>query len=330
MKPIIVGVDPGSTSAVAAVNFQGELDLLVSGKNFPPRDIISKVVETGSPVMVASDKGETPSKVKKIARSVGAREFVPENDLSKQRKKELGEGDNSHEKDASAAAIHAFKKHRSGIEEINNLFEDMEADKPEVARKYFKPGESVMEESSDNGTEDKGSEKDENPFKRKAERLEEKVEDLQNRLDEKDEKLEFKEQQRRDLQSKYDKLKAGKTKEMLKDDNIQELKDKLSEKERRISEVEQKLEDSLVREKQYKKAVEKIQEGGKIVPLVDGDPPGDEPFVTYSSDLRDRMISKGKEVYHVDEAQGVELGEKYVLSEFEEGKDIIQRYRSSR
>ena len=329
MNPVIVGVDPGSTSAVAAVDFQGELELLESGKNFPPRDIISEIVEAGKPVMVTSDKGETPSKVKKIAASVGAREFVPEKDLSKDRKKELGQGSNSHEKDASAAAMHAFKTHRSGIEEIKTLSQDMDLDTAEVAKKYFKPGKNVMEDSQEeeNTEDEKGKN---NPFKRKAERLEEKVDTLQEELEEKEESLEFKEQQRRDLQSKYDKLKAGKTEDILKDTKVEKLKNKIEQRDKKIDRIQDRLDNALLREKQYKKAVEEIQKGGKIVPLVEESSPGEEPFVTYSKELRDRMRSKGKEVYHVDEAEGIELGERFVLTEFEDGEDIIKRYRSSR
>jgi|APHM01.1.fsa_nt_gi Uncharacterized conserved protein len=329
MEPVIVGVDPGSTSAVAAVDFQGDIKLLESGKNFPPRDIISEIVEAGKPVMVTSDKGETPSKVSKIAASVGAREFVPEKDLSKDRKKELGQGSNSHEKDASAAAIHAFKTHRSGIEEINALSQDMDSDRANVAKKYFKPSENVMQD----GQEEKNSESEEggkNPFKRKAERLEQKVDRLQDEVKEKEESLEFKEQQRRDLQSKYDKLKSGKTEDILKNTKVEKLENKIENKDNKIDKLQERLNKALLREKQYKKAVEEIQEGGKIVPLVEESSPGEEPFVTHSKELRDRMRSKGKEVYHVNEAEGIELGERFVLTEFEDGEDIIERYRSSR
>lgn len=327
MEPLIVGVDPGSTSAVAAVDFQGELKLLESGKNFPPREIISEMVETGKPVIVTSDKAETPSKVEKISNSVGAHEFVPEKDLSQERKRELGEGENSHERDASAAALHAFKQLRDGIQKVEELAEEREEEKAELARRYFSPDENVLarqEEKEESGDEN------ENPFKRKAERLEERVDELEEELEDRKEKLEFREQQRRDLQSKYDKLKAGKTEELLKDDKVRKLREKLEEKEEKIRELEQKLQRSVVREKQYRKAIQEIQDGAKVVPLVNKDSPGKEPFVTRSEELRDRMRSKGKEVYHVEEAEGVELGEKFVLTEFEDGRDIIERYRDSR
>lgn len=328
MEPLIVGVDPGSTSAVAAIDFKGDLKLLESGKNFPPREIISELVEEGKPVIVSSDKSRTPSKVEKIANSVGAEVFEPEKDLSQGKKRELGRGDNSHEQDASAAALHAFKQLRDGIDKIEELSEEMDEERARIARRYFTDDEVVKKKEAEEKDSDRKNE--DNPFKQKAQRLEERVRELEERLDEKEEKLEFREQQRRELQSKYDKLKAGKTDELLKDDRVQKLEEKIAEKQDRIDELEKRLQKSLVREKQYRKAIESIQDGAEIVPLVEDESPGETPFVTSSEELRDRMRSKGSEVYHVDEVEGVELGDRFVLEEFEDGKDIIERYRDSR
>lgn len=330
MEPLIIGVDPGSTSAVVAVNFQGELKLLESGKNFPPREIISSIVKEGKPVIVCSDKAQTPSTVEKIANSVGAEIFEPERDLSQDRKRKLGEGENSHEQDASAAAIHAFKQLRDGIDKIEELSKEMEEESTEIARRYFSAEKTVDVKQGEESESDTGKNTEDNPFKQKARRLEEKVNELEQRLEEKQEKLEFREQQRRELQSKYDKLKAGKTEDLLKNEKIQKLEQKIEDKDERIDELEEKLQKSLVREKQYRKAIQSIQNGAEVVPLVEDNSPGDTPFVTKSKALRDRMRSKGKEVYYIEEVEGVELGEKFILEELEDGKDIIERYRDSR
>jgi len=89
-KPLIVGVDPGSTSAVAAVDLECEIELLESGKNFPPREIIQRIIKVGKPVVLASDKGKTPSKVSKISSSLGAKLFEPEEDLSQKKEERTG------------------------------------------------------------------------------------------------------------------------------------------------------------------------------------------------------------------------------------------------
>lgn len=141
-EPLIVGIDPGITSAVAAVNLNGEIKLLESSREFPPREIIMILIETGTPVVVGCDTGKMPSTVEKVASSVGAKKFVPENDLEVERKKQLGSrGNNSHEKDAVAAALHAYNNLQRSIQKITSISESSGEDITMVARDYFSPGE---------------------------------------------------------------------------------------------------------------------------------------------------------------------------------------------
>lgn len=136
-KPLIIGIDPGNTTAVAALNLEGETELLVSQLEFSHHEIINSIIETGYPLVIATDKEEIPSTVEKIAASVGAKRFTPENDLSKQRKEELGEGDNSHEKDAYAAALHASKRMSKQIRKINRKSVTAETGKLEIAKEHI-------------------------------------------------------------------------------------------------------------------------------------------------------------------------------------------------
>jgi len=122
-EALIVGIDPGSTSAVAAFNLNGDLKLLESKKEFSQDEIIRKIIEVGRPVVIASDRKKMPSNVEKISSSLGAQRFEPENDLSSRRKNEIGEGENSHEIDAYASGIHAYnslQKELRKIEKISN------------------------------------------------------------------------------------------------------------------------------------------------------------------------------------------------------------------
>jgi predicted RNase H-like nuclease (RuvC/YqgF family) len=331
MKPLIAGVDPGSTSAVALIDFEGKIVKLESGKNFPPSEIITEIVAEGKPVVVTSDKADTPSKVEKIATSVGAEQFEPEEDLSKKRKRELGEGENSHERDASAAAIHAYKQLRDNIKKIKEVAEEEDMETVDVAERYFTSGKELVPEDPEEGKEDEPESKEYSHFRKKAEKMEEKVEELEKKIEELEEKLEFKEQQRRDLQSKYDRLKSEKTEELLKEEEIESREKKLSEKQEKISQLQDRLKKSNIREKQYSRAIEELEKGAEIVPLVEEKAPGTEPFVTRSKSFRDRMRSKGRKVYHIDEVEGVELGARFILSNInEDAKDIIERYRDSR
>lgn len=134
-EPLIIGIDPGNTSAVAALNLDGELEFLVSRKEFSHDEIIREIVDSGYPVVIATDRAEIPSTVNKIASSVGAMKFTPENNLSRQRKNELGKGENSHEKDAHASALHAYKRLNKQIRKINKRSKNRE--KLEVAKEHL-------------------------------------------------------------------------------------------------------------------------------------------------------------------------------------------------
>lgn len=136
-EALIVGVDPGNTSAVAALNLDGELKLLESNREFATHEIITTLIETGKPVVVACDIEKMPSTVEKIASSLGAEKFEPEEDLDTQRKKELGEGENSHEKDALASARYAYNNLQRSIQKIEKQSEQSDRSRSEIAREYF-------------------------------------------------------------------------------------------------------------------------------------------------------------------------------------------------
>lgn len=136
-EPLIVGVDPGSTSAVAAVNLDGELKLLESDKELGKNDIINHIIRTGKPVIIACDTAKMPSTVDKIASSLGAKRFEPEEDLSSRWKKSNGRGVNSHEKDAHASALNAYKNLQREIRKIKSISSEEEKSEKEVAELYF-------------------------------------------------------------------------------------------------------------------------------------------------------------------------------------------------
>lgn len=140
-KALIVGIDPGNTSAVAALNLDGEIELLESRREFPQEHIIEEIIQIGKPVVIASDREQLPSSVEKIAQSLGSEKFSPEEDLGSQKKKQLGEGDNSHEIDASASAKHAFNMLSRNIRKIHQLAEREQIDREKIARDYFSRGD---------------------------------------------------------------------------------------------------------------------------------------------------------------------------------------------
>lgn len=136
-EPLIIGIDPGNTTAIAAINLDGEIELLESRLEFSHDKIIEAIIKTGYPLVITADKEKIPSTVDKVASSVGAKRFTPENDLSRERKRELGKGDNSHEKDAYAAALHAYKRMRKQIRKINQRNRREEREKLNIAKEHI-------------------------------------------------------------------------------------------------------------------------------------------------------------------------------------------------
>jgi len=113
---IIVGLDPGTTTGIAALNLQGELIDLISARAMSPSDAIEWIAARGKPLLVATDVFPAPGAVEKVKRSFNATLFSPGSDLPAEEKialaKEFGYR-NDHERDALAAAASAFKKYKN-------------------------------------------------------------------------------------------------------------------------------------------------------------------------------------------------------------------------
>lgn len=109
---LIVGIDPGTTMAIALLNLEGELVHLSSSRVTSVSEAIAEITVYGRPLIIASDKKEMPGTVEKIRRSFNAVPFLPKNDLSLSEKYELASGihsANDHERDAYAAALVAYR-----------------------------------------------------------------------------------------------------------------------------------------------------------------------------------------------------------------------------
>ena len=337
MKPIIVGVDPGSTSAVAAVDLKGEIQLLESGKNFPPREIIQRIIKVGKPVVVASDKGKTPSKVDDIASSVGAKLFEPENDLSSEKKKELGKGANSHELDAVASAVHAKKQLHRDIRKIEKYDSEKELDRVEVAEKIFndrqlkeeteKPVEETNRASSiAESSEDKDREK--KRLNRKIQNLEAQIRELKSELGEKESRID-------ELEDALERRDQEDRKEVVKDEEVKKREAVIRDKNRRIEELESEIEKHSLREIQYRKALEKIKkEDYKVVPIVDDDLAEiPEEALTRDNKVKEELKNRGVNIHLVEDVEAIELGRYAAVKEMPENHDfesIIQEYKEKR
>ncbi|MBN1236449.1 MAG: DUF460 domain-containing protein [Methanotrichaceae archaeon] len=113
---IIAGLDPGTTTGIAALNLSGELVDLISSRSMSSSDVIEWIAARGRPLVVATDVSPTPGAVEKVKRAFNAVLFSPGGDIPAEEKIALGKEfgyKNDHERDALAAAISAFKKYRN-------------------------------------------------------------------------------------------------------------------------------------------------------------------------------------------------------------------------
>jgi hypothetical protein len=113
---LIVGLDPGTTVGVAILDLHGELVELRSKREASKSDLIKHILKFGKPLIIASDVNPMPKTIKKLASALGSRTYYPEVSLTNLEKEKIvrdfeEEIKNSHQKDALAAAIKAFRSY---------------------------------------------------------------------------------------------------------------------------------------------------------------------------------------------------------------------------
>ena len=123
-QPIIIGIDPGTTTAYAILDLSGNILALKSSKQLKSSELIFDILNYGSAVIVASDVNPAGSLAKKIANKTGARLIKPDSALRVKDKKRLTsklEYGNLHERDALAAAIYSFKRVRALLAKVDKF-----------------------------------------------------------------------------------------------------------------------------------------------------------------------------------------------------------------
>jgi predicted RNase H-like nuclease (RuvC/YqgF family) len=190
---VLVGVDPGTTTAVAIVGLGGEVLDTLSTRTADAAAVTEWIVERGRPVVVAADVASMPSTVEKLRRSFAAAGWTPETDLpvdeKQHRTREEGYS-NDHERDAMAAALFAFDAYESRFERIARKV-PARVDTGDVLARVIADEESVSAVLSDL-TDDDGTEEDEpeheprelSPEEKKIKRLEARVERLEAHAEE--------------------------------------------------------------------------------------------------------------------------------------------------
>ena len=120
-KGIVVGVDPGTTVGIAVLDTKGNLLLVASRKGARRNEVVNLISGFGKPLVVSTDRNPPPKYVEKLSSNFGAKIFFPEHHITMIEKRRLTkefseEIKNSHQLDALAAAVKAWKNYRRTFE----------------------------------------------------------------------------------------------------------------------------------------------------------------------------------------------------------------------
>jgi len=118
----IIGLDPGTTTGIAALTLGGDLIDVISAREMSSSDVIEWIAARGRPLLVATDVFPTPGAVEKVKRAFNAVLYSPGADVPAEEKialaKEFGYR-NDHERDSLAASISAYKKYKNKFLQVD-------------------------------------------------------------------------------------------------------------------------------------------------------------------------------------------------------------------
>ncbi|WP_327053319.1 DUF460 domain-containing protein [Halomicrococcus gelatinilyticus] len=209
---VLVGIDPGTTTAVALVDLDGTLLDVWSTRTADTAEVIEWIISRGRPVVVAADVTPMPETVEKIRRSFDAAGWTPERDLpvdEKQHRTRDHDYDNDHQRDAMAAALYAFDRHEDQFRRIARKV-PAGVSRGEVTARVV-AGEESVEAALADLTEEPDEEDEE------TEHAPRELTDEEKRI--------------RQLESQVDRLQS----------HVEDLRETVSEKDDRIAELEDEL-----------------------------------------------------------------------------------------
>ena len=116
-RGLFVGIDPGITTGIAALDLYGNIVKVYSKRNMSRNEIIRVITNLGQPLVITSDVNPLPKNVKRIARKFNAEIYLQEKSLAVAEKKKVVReysdyARKGHESDALAAVIKAWKNYR--------------------------------------------------------------------------------------------------------------------------------------------------------------------------------------------------------------------------
>lgn len=122
-KLLIVGIDPGTTTAYAVLDLSGNVISLKSAKNLGINALLAETTQLGKIVAVGTDKAKIPSLVEDFSAKTGARIIYPKEDLKVEEKKSMVKEfktENEHQDDALASSLFALRRIKPVLERIDS------------------------------------------------------------------------------------------------------------------------------------------------------------------------------------------------------------------
>ncbi|HIK00230.1 TPA: DUF460 domain-containing protein, partial [archaeon] len=145
-RGLIVGIDAGTTTAVAVLDLRGGLLGLVSKKNFSQSEQQSYIQIFGQPLLFSVDVVKVPATTEKLAAAFNTRVEAPQKNLGRRGKSELVSvfldrykktTEDFHEVSALAAAIVCYNKYENKFRQIERQLNELGLDNriEEIKRK---------------------------------------------------------------------------------------------------------------------------------------------------------------------------------------------------
>ena len=133
---LVVGIDPGIKTGVAILDLNGNVLHLSSSQNVDRGDLVSLISKFGIPLMVATDTNPPTHMAKKLASTLKAELYYPKSSLSVKEKEKIAleyskrgvSVEDSHQRDALAAAHKALMSIKSKLEKVDSYLDKLGLD----------------------------------------------------------------------------------------------------------------------------------------------------------------------------------------------------------
>jgi hypothetical protein len=261
-KSVIVGVDPGTTTAIAVLDLEGDLQEVLSSRDFSQSDALSFLSRYKDVAVVASDVNPAPRFVERLSISLNSVLFSPPQSMGVEEKRELVDQkfsrdsyDNPHERDALAAAIKAYNNYKKKLDQIDKKLEELNLSNiKEEVRRLVIGGVSIdkavkrLTEFEEEEEEEERVEAVPDKYKGIIRTLKGEIKILRSEREELKKALKGREERIAKLERKLAEIKDEKFKEIKREKEIQtkervirNLRSKLKEERQRRREVEERL-----------------------------------------------------------------------------------------